>query len=324
MTDQSNDDPGSSFSFEHVRDLRRSERDKADSEPVSDHAANLAFEAAPRKPPQPGDDQDALAATSGPGYAAPSFEAVPISVSAPPQQRLSTATVGFRPPPVTVAAGVSGPGGSGWNIRRQQNPFGGDRSAWDAPVAPRRTRASRILVGALLAAVVIVALAFAALVWGWGKPQASVKITTPPSVGALAAINTPATAGVTQEMERVMLAYGATHVVSGVYGLDGQPTLVVLLAQGPNIETSSHQFFDDFAAGLHSDGVTVDRTRMVAATTGGSEFVCSPATRVAPLKPISLCGWDDGSTIGLVMDVSGQPVSTTLHEAVAARSAGES
>ena len=150
------------------------------------------------------------------------------------------------------------------------------------------------------------------------------KITTPSSVGSLGAINTPATAAVTQEMEKVMLAAGATRVVSGVYGIAGQPTLVVLLAQGPNIETSSHQFFNDFATGLHGDGVTVDRSRMVASTTGGSAFVCSPATRVAPLTPISLCGWDDGSTIGLVMDVSGQPVTTTLHEAVAARSAGES
>ncbi len=99
---------------------------------------------------------------------------------------------------------------------------------------------------------------------------------------------------------------------------------MVLLAQGANIGTNSHQFFDDFATGLHSDGVIVDRTRMVAANTGGSYFVCSPATRAVPLTPVSLCGWDDGSTIGLVMDVSGQPVNTTLHEAVAARSAGES
>lgn len=241
MTDQSDKGSGSSLSFEHVRDMRRSEHAKAGSEPVADHAVNLAFEAAPRMPPPPpppapGDAQAAAAATSGPGHGTPAFEAVPISVGAPPQQRLSTATVGFRPPPATVAAGVSGPGGSGWNIRRQQNPFGGDRSAWDTPLSPRRRRSSRILTAALLAAVVIVALAFAALVWGWGKPHASVKITTPSSVGSLGAINTPATAAVTQEMEKVMLAAGAT----------------------------------------------------------------------------------------LVMDVSGQPVNTTLHEAVAARSAGES
>jgi hypothetical protein len=35
-----------------------------------------------------------------------------------------------------------------------------------------------------------------------------------------------------------MLAYGATRVVSGVHGAGGQPALVVLLAQGPSIETS--------------------------------------------------------------------------------------
>jgi hypothetical protein len=38
---------------------------------------------------------------------------------------------------------------------------------------------------------------------------------------------------------------------------------------------------------------------------------------------VSICGWDDGDTVGLVMDVSGQPVTATLHDAEAARSAGE-
>jgi hypothetical protein len=327
MTDQPDDGSGSSLSFEHVRDLRPGESAAAASEPVADQAAaNLAFEAAPRMPPPPpppGDARAALGATTGHGV--PSFEAVPISVGAPPQQRLSTATVGFRPQAAAPAVrGVSRPGGSGWNIRRQESPFGGDRSAWDAPVASRRRRASRrILLGTLLAAAVVV-LGIVALLWSSGKPHTNVKISTPASVGSLTVITTPATAAVTQEMEKVMLASGATRVVSGVYGLAGHPTLVLLLAQGPNIETSSRQFFNDFATGLLGDGVTVDRSRMVASTTEGSEFVCSPATRVAPLTPISLCGWDDGSTIGLVMDVSGQPVTTTLHEAVAARSAGES
>ena len=38
----------------------------------------------------------------------------------------------------------------------------------------------------------------------------------------------------------------------------GHPTLVVLLAQGPDIATTSSQFFDDFSTGLKMDGVTVD------------------------------------------------------------------
>jgi hypothetical protein len=38
---------------------------------------------------------------------------------------------------------------------------------------------------------------------------------------------------------------------------------------------------------------------------------------------MSICGWSDGGTVGLVMDVSGQPVSTTLTEAVQAKTAGE-
>jgi hypothetical protein len=113
------------------------------------------------------------------------------------------------------------------------------------------------------------------------------------------------------------------RVVSGVYGAGGQPTLVVLLAQGPDTGTTSTQFFNDFASGLQSDGLTVDHTKTIAATSDGSNFVCSPASRPAPLPPVSLCGWDDGATIGLVMDVTSQPVNTTLSEAEAARRAGE-
>lgn len=148
-------------------------------------------------------------------------------------------------------------------------------------------------------------------------------IATPAAVGNLSAIHTPATASVTTQMEKVMLAYGATRVVSGVYGVGGTPTLVVLLAQGPNIQTSSTQFFNDFTSGLKTEGVTVNRSKTVQATANGSQFVCSPATRPAPLTAVSLCGWDDGTTMGLVMDVSGQPVNTTLSEAETARSAGE-
>ena len=166
-------------------------------------------------------------------------------------------------------------------------------------------------------------LGFAAFEWATGGDHATVTIATPASVGNLTAISTTATAEVTAEMEKVMLAYGATRVVSGVYGAGGQPTLVVLLAQGPDTGTTSTQFFNDFASGLQSDGLTVDQTKTIAATSDGSNFVCSPASRPAPLPPVSLCGWDDGATIGLVMDVTSQPVNTTLSEAEAARRAGE-
>ena len=342
MTDQPDEGSGSSLSFENVRHLGRSDAAKAAGEPVDDHAAaNLAFESTPRTPPPPPDDQ-----AGGPGHNPPSFEAVPPS-DVVGEKRLSTATTGFRPAVPAVVTGVSGPGGDGWNVRRQEKagrlraqaaavegapawsprPSGamsGDRSTWDTPIA-RRYRRSRLrtLTRTVIALVLVAVVGFAVFKWVSGRGHTVTMIATPSSVGSLSAINTPATAAVTREMEKVMLAYGATRVVSGVYGAGGQPTLVVLLAQGPNIETSSTQFFNDFASGLQTDGVRVDHSKTIAATTGGSDFVCSPATRAAPLAPVSLCGWDDGFAIGLVMDVGGQPVTTTLHEAEAARSAGE-
>jgi hypothetical protein len=69
--------------------------------------------------------------------------------------------------------------------------------------------------------------------------------------------------------------------------------------------------------------VSVTSGETLNTTTGGSHFMCSPAAGPPPLSALSLCGWDDGDTIGLVMDVSGQPLSATLSEAEAARSAGE-
>jgi hypothetical protein len=257
---------------------------------------------------------------------------------------MSTATIGFRPE-VAAVAGVSVPGGRGWNIRRRDEgdaqrghaepiepawstrtteKMRADHSAWDVPAAPRRRHLTgRAVVGILLTIILVGILGFAAFEWASGRSHSTITIATPATIGSLDAINTPATATVTAQMEKVMLAYGATRVVSGVYGAGGHPTLVVLLAQGPDMETSSTQFFNDFTSGLKSDGVTVNRSKTMQATTDGSQFVCSPATRPAPLGAVSLCGWDDGTTIGLVMDVSGQPVNTTLNEAEQARSAGE-
>lgn len=311
-----------------------------------------AFEAAPRAappaPPAPSAPTSFVAtprAAPAPDpvpAAATSFQAVPASLGVA-QQRMSTATIGFRPG-VAEVAGVSVPGGQGWNIRRREEEDAqrghaepvepawstrttakrsGDHSAWDVSAARRRRHLSgRGVVGILLSVVLVGILGFAAFEWVSGRSHA-VTIATPKSVGSLGAINTPVTATLTSEMEKVMLAYGATRVVSGVYGTGGHPMLVVLLAQGPDMETGSNQFFNDFASGLQSDGLTVNRSKTVQATTDGSQFICSPATRPAPLTAVSLCGWDDGTTIGLVMDISGQTVNTTLHETEQARSAGE-
>jgi hypothetical protein len=276
----------------------------------------------------------------------PAFEAVPASLGVA-QQRLSTPTIGVRPEPVEVAGPVN-PGGSGWNIRSRDGAFvpnrgraepaegpawetrdlptaHRDRSAWAVPDAPRSRRLSaKQFLGVALTVVLVAILGFAGYEWFTGRAtHPAHTISTPSAVGALTAIHTPATVAVTQQMQTVMQQYGATHVVSGVYGASGRATLIVLLAQGPNIETSTTQFFSDFTTGLKSQGVTVNSTRTTNTAVSGSDFICSPATGPAPLTAVSLCGWDDGDTIGLVMDVSGQPVTATLHQAEAARTAGE-
>jgi hypothetical protein len=187
----------------------------------------------------------------------------------------------------------------------------------------KRKLTGKGLTGLVLSVILVAILGFAGYEWFTGRAHAVHTITTPTAVGALVAINTPSTVAMTQQMRQVMQQDGATHVVSGVYGSGGHATLVVLLAQGPNIETTTTQFFNDFTAGLKTQGVTVDSGKTLNTTADGSDFMCSAATGAAPLTAVSLCGWDDGDTIGMVMDVSGQPVSTTLTEAEAARTAGE-
>ncbi len=317
--------------------------------PVDPPASAHAFEATPRIPvppvPTPAEARVLRAAASvAPVEApvtAPPFEAVRV----PDQPLPAAATVGVRSevPGMTLVVGSGGPG---WNLRdrddeaeklranapqppsawstRTSPASAIDRSAWMVPPAPkpRRRITRRAVVGTLLSVILAAILVVAVVEWATGSARAHT-ITTPHTVGTLAPISTPATAAVTQQMQKVMQVYGATRVVSGVYGAAGHPTLVVLLAQGAGIEAAGDEFFNDFSTGLQGQGVTVDRKATVDTTTEGSNFICSPATRPAPLSPVSLCGWSDGDTIGLVMDVSGQSVAATLREAEAARSAGE-
>ena len=324
---------------------------------------NLAFEAAPRAPITPSTAPDprtlktseptALQAPAPasppagltPESKPPTFEAVPASVGVA-QQRLSTPTIGIRPEPA-AATGAVKPGGNGWNVRSREGGFlpkqgqndgeagaawqtrtlpnaDRDRSAWDVPEAPRRrTFSGRSSLGIALSVILVGILGFAGYEWFTGRAHPDHTITTPAAVGSLTAMRTPATAAVTQQMQAVMQQDGATHVVAGIYGQAGRATLVVLLAQGPNIESTTSQFFTDSAAGLKTQGVTVDSAKKLNTTNDGSDFICSSATGPAPLTALSVCGWDDGDTVGLVLDVSGQTVSATLREAEAARGAGE-
>ena len=354
MTEHNGEGGGTPLSFKKVQDPAHFERAPAPREPVRETGgSNLAFEAAPRVPlPRMTPDPRTLKTSpllppppaQGPPSKLPAFEAVPASLGVG-QQRLSTPGIGVRPEPLDVG-GPTSPGGSGWNIRSrdealvsnrgraetdapawQTRPLPNadrDRSGWTVPAAPRsRHLSGRQQLGIVLSVILVGILGFAGYEWFAGPAHPAHTITTPSAVGTLTAIHTPAATAVTQQMEKVMRAYGATHVVSGVYGDAGRPTLVVLLAQGPNIEKSTNQFFTDFSNGLKSQGVTVNSARTLNRTTGGSDFICSPASGPAPLTAVSLCGWDDGDTIGLVVDVSGQTVTATLREAVAARGAGE-
>jgi hypothetical protein len=363
MTERNPEGGGVPLSFKKVQDQTHYERAPAAREPVRDTGGpNLAFEDAPRAPlpqvapdprtlkqsplmPPPAPELKAPPIEPPPASRLPAFEAVPAS-SVAAQQRLSTPTIGIRPEPVDIAGPVR-PGGSGWNIRSRDEPFlpnrgravaadgpawqtrelpnaHRNRSAWTVPEAPRTRRLSaKKLLGVVLTAILVAILGFAGYQWFAGRAHPGHSISAPSTVGTLTAIRTPASAAVTHEMQQVMQQHGATRVVSGVYGQAGIATLVVLLAQGANIETSSNQFFADFTTGLKAQGMIVSGGRTLNTTTSGSNFICSPATGPAPLTAVSLCGWDDGDTIGLVLNVTSQPVSATLRDAVAARGAGE-
>ena len=356
MTDNTPEGDGPPLSFKKV-DPTHFERAPAPREPARDTGGpNLAFEAAPRQPTAPGTPPDprtlktsppapAPAAPRGPGFwrevarlrGGPGVGRRRPAAPLDAHHRHSPGTRGHERPGAPGRHRVERPSSRGcllpnrkggdtgeepaWQTRTLPNA---NRSAWDVPKAPRtRGLTGRKFLGIALSVLLVAILGFAGYEWLNGRAHPDHTITTPAAVGSLVAIHTPATVAVTQQMQAVMQQNGATRVVSGVYGQAGRASLVVLLAQGPNIETTTTQFFTDFAAGLKTQGVTVSRTGMVSTTTGGSNFICSPASGPAPLTALSLCGWDDGDTIGLVVAVSGQTVGTTLSEAVAARGAGE-
>ncbi len=359
MTEHTSESGETPLSFKKVADPAHFERAPMAKQPSLDAGdPNLAFEAAPRvalpRPTTPDPRTPASPPTPtatipaapplAPAPRSPAFEAVPASLGVA-QQRLSTPTIGVRPEPLEQAGPVS-PGGNGWNIRGRDETAAlnrgkaegldaawgtrtlpnadRDRSAWAVPEAPRSRKLSgKGMLGIGLTAILVALLGFAGYEWFTGRNHPDHTITTPTAVGALTAIHTPATAAVTQQMQQVMQEDGATRVVSGVYGKAGRAMLVVLLAQGPNIESSTTQFFNDFTTGLKTQGVTVISSKTVNKATDGSDFICSPATGPAPLTSISLCGWDDGDTIELVLDVTSDTVTTTLSEATAARTAGE-
>jgi hypothetical protein len=186
--------------------------------------ASPSFEALPKSPP-----------AAEPLSKLPAFEAVPASLGGA-QQRLSTATIGVRPEAADVAGPVR-PGGTGWNIRPRDQPWmpkrghaatadgpgwqtrtlpnaNRDRSAWMVPQAARiRTLSRRRVVGTLLVLILVAIVGFAGYQWFAGRAHPAHTIGTPSSVGALTAIQTPATVAGTRQLLMVTQEQGATIVV---------------------------------------------------------------------------------------------------------------
>ena len=139
-------------------------------------------------------------------------------------------------------------------------------------------------LGIALSLLLVAILGFAGYEWLNGRASRSRR--RDPGRGRIAGCDShPATVAVTQQMQAVMQQHGATHVVSGVYGQAGRAALVVLLAQGPNIETTTTQFFTDFSSGSdagsdrrpHRDGQHHGRRRRLHLLTGDRPRSAGPA-----------------------------------------------
>ena len=152
--------------------------------------------------------------------------------------------------------------GAAWETRDLPNA-NRDRSAWAVPDAPRSRKLSgRKFLGIALTVVLVAILGFAGYEWFTGRAHPAHTISTPVS-GRRADRDPHAGDGRGHAADAEgRCSSTAPHASSAAStAAPDAPTLVVLLAQGSNIETSTTQFFTDFTTGLKTQGVIVSSRR---------------------------------------------------------------
>jgi hypothetical protein len=124
-----------------------------------------------------------------------------------------------------------------------------------------------------------------------------------------------------RRFERYMADEGERYGIdaeAGVYGSGLGPDFFVILVDAAAVETTD-QLFDALISGFSQAGAVVDRSGVSSGTRGESDYRCAGAT--AGGGSAVACMWRDDRSVGIVVQVPGDPKSTrhllwTVHDTV--------
>jgi hypothetical protein len=155
---------------------------------------------------------------------------------------------------------------------------------------------SNSLLWKLGAAVVVVAV----LVFGYLHFFSGSAVHLPESISGMDRIDTPQVDQVLDQARTAMSGANVT-VDAAVYGLNQQPSMIVLLLTGKGLEgQDSSQFFQAFSSGFTSTGgnVRIDVSPDPEHGSDGIDYTCA---RIRGSFSGGLCMWDDDAATGFVL-----------------------
>lgn len=228
-------------------------------------------------------------------------------------------------------------GGRGWHVRESDPtavapppPRPGDPLAepppppipvmpWDARRKPSPMRRVLLLGMGLFALCGLTALVLT------NVNHSGRSIQQPPSVGTLNQVDAPMVAPTLQALDQFERSIGATDVVTGIYGSDSQPQMLLVVVQNPLLAGGGtpgavQSFERGLTSGAGSAGWVLDPAKATTTSANGTTFICNsgPASGLGDTT-LSVCAWTEPGVAGAVIDLSGQPLTDTLNETVLAR-----
>lgn len=195
--------------------------------------------------------------------------------------------------------------------------------SWEKQHRQRPTRRYVLFGAGLLALSGLAALALTTvggLAHGIHQPQ---------TIGGLAQVATPSIQTTLDSLDAYERSAGATNVVTGAYGTQSQAQMMLVVVQGPLLTNGGtpvavQGFVHGIATGASSVGWTLDPSKITTTTVDGTTFECDEGPASANGGAIlSMCAWTDPGVAGAVVDITGQPMTDVLNEAVQARAASE-
>ena len=268
----------------------------------------------------------------------------PIITITPASSPSAGASISVTPP---AAPEPDDDGGRGWRVRAghgsssfeeplkpagilldprvgaEPAPFVMPAMSWDKQHHQRPTRRYVLFGAGLLALSGLAALALTTvggLTHGIHQPQ---------TIGGLARVDAPSVQTTLDSLDSYERSVGASNVVTGAYGAQGQTQMMLVVVQGSMLANGGtplgvQSFVHGIVSGASSVGWTLDPLKITTTTVDGTTFECDEGPASANGGAVlSMCAWTDPGVAGAVVDMTGEPLTDVLNETVQARAASE-